>query len=419
MFSHISNRISEYMTMYTDLWAFSGSVAAVKEGDLLFCKAYGYANMEHKVSNTTKTKHRVWSLTKQFTAAAILIMEERGMLRVEDSVNFYFPECDNLDSRVTIHHLLTHTSGLFNYSNLPDSQKTFQRMSHNKADLLKMFSDMPLDFEPGTQFNYSNTGYFFLGMLIERLSGVSYHQFLMDNIFRPLEMYDTGVDDGKEVIENMATGYYLNGERLIHCNYIHIDLIWSSGAMYSTIEDLLVWDRALSSEGLLSGKSLEKMNTPYKSHYGYGVAVSDKGQKKLVHHDGGCEGFLAEIHRYVDNDVTIVILSNYGFTAVSKLCSVIASIVFDERVEMPTRPKPFPMSRELLDHYMGVYEGEGLKLELYDGTYGLTLRIDGEYELPVYPISDYTLHHTWIDEAYTFTKNTDGQTCLWGIKKKR
>lgn len=414
----INNKVNEYLEMYTKLWAFSGSIAAIRNGKILFKKAYGYANIEHKVKNTSETKYRIWSITKQFTAAAILILEERGLLKVEDSLKKYFPDWNELNSEITIHHLLTHTSGIFNYSSIPESHITFQRMHHEKSDLIKMFINKPLDFEPGTQWNYSNTGYYLLGILIEKLSGDTYSQFLTENIFRPLEMFNTGVDDDNKIVENKASGYYLNDNDLIHCNYINMDLIFSSGSMYSTVEDLLIWDQALNNDKLLSRKSIEKMNTQYKNNYGYGVAIDMNNNRKIVHHNGGCEGFLAEIHRYVDDDFAVVVLSNYGFTAVNKLCKDIAAIAFGEKYEVPLKPPVFSLSHEILESYLGLYEEDNFRLELKKEKEDISLVIDDEYILPVYPINENVFHHKWIDEEYDLTKDENGQLYLWGIKKK-
>jgi CubicO group peptidase (beta-lactamase class C family) len=417
-YKDISDKIDEYLELYTKLWAFSGSIAAVKDGKILFKKAYGYANIEHKVENTTETKYKIWSITKQFTAAAILILEERGLLRVEDSLKKYFPDLVELNPQITIHHLLTHTSGIFNYSNLPNSHKVFQRMHHEKENLIKMFASKPLDFEPGTQWNYSNTGYYLLGILIEKLTGKTYSEFLTENIFLPLGMLNTGVDDEKTIIENKASGYYLNGNDLIRCNYINMNLISSSGAMYSTVQDLLIWDQALNNDKLLSKKSIEKMNTQYSNNYGYGVSIDMIGNRKVVNHNGGCEGFLAEIHRYVDDDFAVVVLSNYGFTGVNNLCKVIAAIAFGEKYVMPAKPEEFSLAAEILESYLGIYEEYGTKLELKKENEEISLIIDDEYILPVYPVGTNVLHHTWIDEDYNFTKDDDGQLYLWGIKKK-
>lgn len=414
----IKEQISNYLDVYTKSWAFSGAIAAIKDGEIVFNKAYGYANIEHKVENTPVTRFRIWSITKQFTAAAILMLEERGLLRVEDSMRTHFPEWVDLSSEVTIHHLLTHTSGIFNYSNLPDSHKTFYRLEHDKSDLVKMFTSKPLDFEPGTQWNYSNSGYYLLGMLIEKLSGKTFSEFLSENILLPLGMVNTGVDDGRKIVQNSATGYYLNGDDLIHCLYVNMNLILSSGAMYSTVGDLLIWDQALNSDKLLSRDSIDKMNTQYKNNYGYGVSINMSNNREVVHHNGSCEGFLTEIHRYVEDDFAVVVLSNYGFTAVNKLCKVIASIAFGDEYKMPSKPPVFPLSSSILENYLGVYGGDGFKLELKKDKEDILLIIDDEYILPVYLISENVFHHTWIDEEYEFTKDENGQLSLWGLKKK-
>jgi len=415
---NIENQINEYLELYTNLWAFSGSIAAIKNGNVIFKKAYGYANIEHKVKNTIESKYRIWSITKQFTAAAILILEERGLLKVEDSIKKHFPNWSELNSEITIHHLLTHTSGIFNYSTIDKSKENFQRVHHEKSDLIKMFISRPLDFEPGTQWSYSNTGYYILGMLIEELSGFSYSQFLNKNIFLPLGMLNTGVDDDKKIVENKASGYYLNGNDLIHCNHVNMNLILSSGGMYSTVEDLILWDQALSNNKLLSKKSIEKMNTQYKNNYGYGIFINMHGNKRVVQHSGSCEGFLSEIHRYIDNDFAVVVLSNYGFTAVNKICKDITAIAFKEKCEIPEKPPVFPLSSEILKSYLGLYEEGDFSLELKQEREDIYIIINDEYILPVYPTSENILQHMWIDEQYTLTKDDNGELHLWGIKKK-
>lgn len=415
--NNLKNKIEQYLDLYTKLWAFSGTVAAIKGGEIIFNKAYGYANIEYKVKNTTDTKFRIWSITKQFTAAAILLLEESGMLKVEDKIKRFFPELTSLNGEITIHHLLTNTSGIFNYTNLPNARKTFEKMDHKKAELLELFASKPLEFEPGTDYSYSNTGYYMLGEIIERVSGRTYEEFLTENIFKPLGMNNTGVDYERRLIENKATGYYLDGNDLIHCKYVNMNLIGPSGGMYSTAEDLLIWDQALNNNKLLSKASIEKMNTAYKNNYGYGVCVEMNGDRRDINHNGACEGYLTEIHRYVDDDFAVVVLSNYGFTAVWKLCSVISSMAFEEKYDMPSKPEVFPLDNETLEKYLGVYEEEGFKLELKKKEAGVDLVIDEEFALPVYPIGENEFHHTWIDESYEITKDDEGQLCIWGVKK--
>ena len=408
----IEKQMDEYMEKYLSLYPFSGSIAAIYKGEVVFNKAYGLASIEHDVPNTPQTKHKIWSVTKQFTAAAILMLEERGLLKVEDSLKKYFSDCTTLDERITIHHLLTNTSGLFNYSNLENSHEIFYRTTHKTEDLLKQFTQTPLDFEPGTQ--YSNTGYWFLGQLIERISGISYAQYILDNIFSPLKMYNTGVDTDLAIVKDLATGYYLNRSDFIRCGYVDMSLISSSGGIYSTAEDLLKWHMALMSDKILSQKSISRMNTNYMDDYGYGVEVYNVDGKSIITHDGGCEGFLANLVRRPDNDFAAAAISNYGFANVWGLCRIIRDITLGKEYEMPAKPPAHSINGDLLDEYIGKYEDGN---ELKQAGDELHFILDSKFILPVYPISDEALHHTWIDESYGLDRNDDGIPTLWGSKK--
>ena len=411
------SKINEYMDKYLELWDFSGSVLVAKEGEVLFKKGYGYANIEHKVSNTSETKFRIWSITKQFTAVAILMLEEKGLIDVKDSIKKYFPEYTEFDERITIHHLLTHTSGIFNYSNVADIHKRLHKLPLTHEEVIGLFKDRPLEYQPGEGWNYCNSGYHLLGLIIEKVSGKTYSEFLKENIFDPIGMKNTGVDDNRTILPNMATGYYLNDDRLIHCEYVDMNIVYSSGAMYSTVEDMYLWDQALLSEKLIKKESLERMNTPYKDGYGYGVFIEDKYGRRNVNHGGGCEGFLTELHRYIDDKVSIVILSNYGFTAVWKLSQVIAAIVFDEAYELPKVSREYELDPQIYENYMGVYEDCGCKLTVTREGDKRFFIIDDEYIIPFYPVSETRFFHTWIDEAYEFTKDEKGKLSFWGLPK--
>ncbi len=413
----IKLKIDEYMNRYVKTWAFSGAIMVIKEGEVVFKDGYGLANIEHNIPNTTETKFRLWSITKQFTAVAILMLEERGLISVNDSIRKYFPEYPEFDERITVHHLLTHTAGFFNYADIPYSHKKFYKLPYTSEELIGSFKDKPLDFEPGEGWNYSNSGYYLLGLIIERVSGKKYSQFLKENIFEPLAMRNTGVDDNKTLIQNSASGYYLNGDNLIHCEYIDMNTVFSSGGIYSTVEDMYLWDQALHNGKLINEASLEKMETPYKNDYGYGVNIDEKYNRKRVNHGGGCEGFLNELHRYTDDKVSIVVLSNYGFTAVWKISEVLAAIVFGQKYELPKRPEIFNLDPKVYESYMGVYEEPDIKLTVARDKEKMFFTIDDEYMLPFYPISETIFHHTWIDEQYEFGRNDNGKITLWGIEK--
>ena len=422
MIKKIEKQMDEYMEKYLSLYPFSGSVAAIYKGEIVFNKAYGLASIELDVPNTPQTKHKIWSVTKQFTAAAILILEERGLLKVEDSLKRYFPDCVTLDERITIHHLLTHTSGLFDMSEI--QHNSFHVLPQKTADLLNRFSEAPLDFEPGTKYNYSNTGYWFLGQLIERISGMSYAGFMQDHIFVPLGMHNTGVDMVLPIVKGLATGYYVSHNDFIRCNYVNMDLVSPAGGMYSTAEDLLKWHTALMGDKLLSRESIDKMNTNHMNNYGYGVEVSEVAGKRIVDHGGGYEGFMAGFVRRLDDDFASAVINNYGCgDADYHLNNAIKDITLGNPYEMPVKPPVYEIDTYLLDEYIGKYKDDE-----YPDEYELK-RVDGElyiirtkygnspFVFPVYPMSDTELHHTWVDESYKLGKTNDGIPTLLGIKK--
>jgi len=416
----IEKQMGEYVEKYLSLYPFSGCVAAIYKGEVVFNKAYGLASIEHDVPNTPQIRHKIWSVTKQFTAGAILMLEERGLLKVEDSLKKYFPDCPALDERITIHHCLTHTSGLFNYSDIRDN--TFHMIPPKTADLLKQFSEFPLDFEPGTQYNYCNTGYWFLGQLIERISGMSYAQFMQENIFAPLAMHNTGVDRDKPIVKGLATGYYLNHNDIIRCNYVNMDLGSEAGGMYSTAEDLLKWHAALMGDKLLRRESIDKMNADHMNNYGYGVEVFEINGKRIVSHGGGYEGFYSYFVRHLDDDFAAAGISNYGFgMGEGVLTEALRDITLGNPYEMPARPPVHEIDNKLLDEYIGKYEEVNLDYELKRVGDELHLIYNKYCNAPavftVYPISDTELQHTWTDETFDLGKTDDGIPMLNGIKK--
>ncbi len=413
----IQLKLEEYMDSYVDTWPFSGSVSIAKHGKVIFEKGYGMASIEHSVPNTLNTKFRIWSITKQFTAVAILMLEEKGLLKTSDTLRSYFPNYPEFDERITIHHLLTNTSGLFNYTNVPDSHKKLCKMPLTSEELISIFKDRPLEFEPGSDWDYSNSGYYLLGLIIEKISGKTYEEFLKDNVFEPLGMKNSGVDDNRTILSNKATGYYLNDESLIQCGYVDMNPVFSSGGMYSTVEDMNLWTEGLFGGRLIKKASIEKMITPYKNQYGYGVFIDEQFNRRRINHGGGWEGFLTELHYYIEEGVSISVFSNYGFTAVWGISETLAAIVFGESYKFPYKPEVFQLDTKVYEEYMGIYEENGTKLTVTRKGDKLFFIIDDDYIIPMYPISETRFHHTWIDEEYQFERDSEGQLHFWGAKK--
>jgi CubicO group peptidase (beta-lactamase class C family) len=244
----------------------------VARGDMiLFSKAYGSANLEWNIPNTATTKFRIASVTKQFTAAATLLLEERGKLRIDEPVRTYHPDAPAAWDKITLFHLLAHTSGIPDYTTLSeyDSLRTIRT---TPKQLVRRFRDRALDFAPGTQMRYSNSGYVLLGAILEKTSGASYAQFVQENIFTPLGMKDSGYDSSSTIIARRAAGYEASRNGPVNARYLDMSIPFAAGALCSTTEDLLRWQRALFGGKVLSAASMKKMTTPVRSNYALGLS---------------------------------------------------------------------------------------------------------------------------------------------------
>jgi CubicO group peptidase (beta-lactamase class C family) len=288
---------------------FSGSILIAQDGEVLLSRGYGSADRELGISNTPQTRFFVGSVTKQFTAMAILILQSQGRLNVQDPICRYIKDCPADWEDITIHHLLTHTSGITpmvgNSGSLPITP----------AGLLALFKDSPLDFQPGERFNYSNCGYWVLGTIIEQVSGQSYEAFVQQWILEPLGMHDSGFDQDAN---GLAVGY-VDQYTAAPAEVSDSSFSYSAGALYSTLEDLYRWDQALYTDQLIPQDLLDQMFAPLinvspdvigSEAYGYGWIVQDDLGRQLVWHGGAIEGFRAAIFRYPDERITIIILSN-------------------------------------------------------------------------------------------------------------
>src|SRR5271155_4385906 len=285
-----SARLEQVIQSYASKKQFMGSVLVARGNDILFDRGYGSANLEWDIPTSPSTKFRLGSVTKQFTAASILLLEERGKLKVEDPVKKYMPDAPAAWDKITIFHVLTHTSGIPSFTSFPDYRQT-EPFETTPEKLVARFRDKPLDFQPGEKWSYSNSGYVLLGYLIEKISGQKYAAFVQENIFTPLGMKDSGYDSNFEIIPHRADGYAPEKNGPVHAGFIHMSIPFSAGSLYSTTEDLLRWERGLFGGKVLSAASLQKMTTPFKDDYAFGLSVRTTGGHKVIDHGGGIEGF--------------------------------------------------------------------------------------------------------------------------------
>lgn len=309
---------------------FQGTVLIAKQGRVLFSKGYGLANAEHNIPNTPNTVFRLGSITKQFTAVAILQLEEQGKLHVHDPISKYLPDYPRGDE-ITIHHLLTHTSGIPSITNFPNLAE-IQRHPSTPKKVMAYFQDLPLEFEPGTDCKYSDSGYIVLGSIVEEASGVPYEKYLQDHFFSPLEMKATYFDHNQSLIPLRAAGYNVDTKgEVVNAEFIEMSFPHGAGSLASTAEDLYRWDRALKKNTLLSKESSEKLFQVQASSeknqiaYGYGFFIDP--EKHTVGHMGSIEGFRAASYRHLDDDVILIILSNQETTQAVSLEQELSSLL--------------------------------------------------------------------------------------------
>lgn len=328
----LSKKMSSYMQAQADINGFSGTVLIVKKDSLLLREAYGYANYEWGIKTTVNTKFSLASVSKQFTAAAILQLAERKLLSFDDTLNKYFPGFPKGD-QITIHMMLSHMSGL----PMDFDELYLNQVSLNQDLVLRYIAQKELLFPPGEQTSYSNIGYYLLARIIEKVSGKSYSMYLKENIFDPLKMNGTGVMTNDEVIPNMADRYIKKGKSYIKNPYINWTFNIGHDGIYSTADDLLKWDKALYGTSILSEKMKQLMFTSYnEQNFGYGFMINpfyNQGHK-LIAHDGGFFGAMTSLNRYTDDDLLVVVLSNNQSPSYL-LAYGLAAIYFGKDVELP------------------------------------------------------------------------------------
>jgi CubicO group peptidase (beta-lactamase class C family) len=400
----ITSKLDEYLSAAAKQ-GFSGSALVARDGKVIFSKGYGMADAEWDIPNTPQTKFRLGSITKQFTAASILLLQERGKISVQDQICKFFDNCPEPWKEVTIHHLLTHTAGIPNFTSFPDYQKTMM-IPVTMESLVARFKDKPLDFKPGEKMSYSNSGYVALGHIIEKVTGETYESFLQKNIFEPLKMSNSGYDRHGAILKNRATGYSLKNGKRVNSEYLDMTIPHAAGALYSTVEDLFAWNEALFSDKLLSAKSREVMMTVDKNNYAYGLAVSQQHNRKMVSHGGGINGFNTSLARFPEDKVTVVVLRNtdYGAPNPGKISQDLAAIVLGvpPRVAVKIDPK-------ILDAYVGQYElRPNFVLTMTREGDSLMTQATGQPKFELFPESETKFFLKDVDAQVTFVKDDKG-----------
>ncbi len=307
-------RMDEIVSVEAETGAYMGAVLVVKGDTILLDKGYGSANLEWDIANTPAAKFRIGSVTKQFTAAAILLLQEQGKLTLDAPVKTYWPDAPATWDAITVRHLLQHTSGIPNFTSADDFA-TVKFLPTTRDELIARFADEPLEFTPGGEFSYSNSGYLLLTAIVEEVSGADYAAFVKANIFDPLGMSDTVIDVSADVVKMRAAGYMPTPEGPANAEYVNMAIPQGAGALYSTTHDLLKWQRGLFAGDVLQPDSLAVMTAPGvttggNTTYGLGVFVREDDDGKTVWHGGGIEGFNTMLMHDPGEDITVAVLAN-------------------------------------------------------------------------------------------------------------
>lgn len=356
--NELSQALDSYMNARVALNDFSGSVLVARRGRILLVRGYGTANREWGIPNATNTKFRIGSLTKQFTAMLIMQLSENHQLQVTDQICKYLSPCPDSWTAITIRELLSHTSGIPDFTGDPDFKLT-DVLPRTVEEVIAIFRNKPLEFKPGASWKYSNSGYVLLGAIIERVTGRPYEDVLSEQILRPLKMSDTGYDRHRPILMHRAAGYVVSDGTISNAPYVETSWAHAAGAMYSTVLDLYRWDRALYSDALLPLSSLKEMWTPVSDGYGYGWGIVQSGvgaRKRLeLTHDGGIDGFRSHISRFPEDRSVVIVLGNIEKPEAGSIGNALAAIIFGEPYAMPTKA-PSIVDLSAFDQYLGDYE---------------------------------------------------------------
>ena len=351
-----TGKLEDYMNAWASQEKFNGSVLVVHKGKLLLDKGYGYRNFDNNMNHDKNSIFQIGSITKQFTSALILKLQEEGKLKVTDKLSKYFPRYPKADS-ITIEHLLTHTSGIYSYTNDPVFMVAEVSKPADRNKMMGLFKDKPLEFSPGTKWNYSNSGYSLLGYIIEDVTKLTYDKAVRKYIFRPLQMNNSGFDYTNLKHPNKSVGYFrLTQDDKIEAPVVDSSVSFSAGAIYSTTGDLYKWHESLLQNKIISKASKEKAFTPVKNNYGYGWAMDTIAGKFAVGHSGGIHGFNSNMVSVPGDNTCIILLANVATPNLDKITRGLLAIIYNQPYELPREKIAMTMSEEELKQYTGVFE---------------------------------------------------------------
>ena len=349
----VVDSIRKYVEVSATLGRFSGTILVAARGEIIVSDGFEMADREAGITNMPETRFRIGSLSKPFTAMAILQLIGRKKLTTGQLLAEFIPEFPN-GRKITLQHLLDHTSGI------PDIINTGEYLSgktrrHSIQDLIGICAGMSLEFEPGSASNYTNSGYILLAHIIETVSGCRYHEFIRSNILEPLGMTATTSGDEHCRLTNCATGYSIDGSDLIHAEERDLSTVTGCGSFQSTTGDLYLWDQALYTDRLIDRRVVNEVVSASKPGFAAGWQVSTMFQRHVLWHGGGIEGFASGFYRFLDEHACVIILSNFEHAWESVISRTVAAILFGQPWDMPEERQPSDVGAQDRSGYAGAY----------------------------------------------------------------
>jgi CubicO group peptidase (beta-lactamase class C family) len=399
----------ELLAAHEEVRGWAGAALVMRGDEVLLSTGVGAAHRELGVANTPETVFRIGSVTKQFTAAAILLLAERGKLAVTDPVCKYVSDCPEAWQPITIHHLLTHTAGLPNFTSFPDYLPTMAQPSPPEKTL-ERFRGRPLNFAPGERFEYSNSGYVLLGYILEKAAGEPYAKFLRENLLAPAGLVATDYDDTATLVPHRAAGYARSDEGFVNAPYMDMTIPHAAGALYSTVGDLCRWTRAVHDGQLLSEESRAALFRPAHNNYAYGWFVAPRFDRTEHAHGGGINGFSAGLSYYPEEEVCIAVLSNVQQAVAGPVARDLAALLFEKPYTLPRDRRAISVDPAVLAGYIGRFQvspGFVLEITLEDGR--LMSQAPGQPKVELFAESETEFFLRVVDAQVVFEPGPDGR----------
>lgn len=410
-----SDRMAAVVEAQAESGAFMGAVMVAGDDGVLLERAWGSANLEWDVANTPDTKFRIGSVTKQFTAVAIMMLHEQNLIDLDAPVSTYLEDTPETWASITVRQMIRHTAGLPNVTSL-EGFDDLSKLNTTQDELIASFKDLPLEFEPGSAWKYSNSGYVLLSRIVEKVGGSDIDTFFSAKFFEPLGMTNTGFDVSSTILPKRAAGYSPSENGRVNAGYVYMGVPTGAGAMYSTVGDLHKWNKALYGGKLLAQEHLEEFLTPTPhdaigdDKYAHGVIISQSDAGKYIWHGGGIQGFNAWLGYDPDKEVTVAVLANLNGGAATQIGTQLMKLVQGGEVTLPDERESAAITPEDMEELVGVYAiAPTFKLTMFVEDGKLMTQATGQQSAELFREEGDIYFLKIVDAQVRFNRDEDGK----------